>query len=146
MLLENPKVTEESENPPTFCFTIPLFKASFFHNYVYLFLINWWFLYNIGLISVMHQHELTTGIPISPTSWISLPPPTFSHPSRLSQSPSLSFLSQIADSHWLSILHMVVHMLTCYSLHSSHPLLAVSSPFKAWFLTVKAASLFGACV
>ena len=37
-------------------------------------------------------------------------PPTFhpSHPSRLLQSPSLSSLSHIANSHWLSILHMIV--------------------------------------
>ena len=31
-----------------------------------------------------------------------------SYPSRLIQSPHLSFLGHIADSHWLSILHMVV--------------------------------------
>ena len=31
-----------------------------------------------------------------------------SHPSRLIQSPCLSFLSHSANSHWLSILHMVI--------------------------------------
>ena len=38
---------------------------------------------------------------MSPPSWISLPPPAHSHPSRLLQSPHLSSLSQTANSHWL---------------------------------------------
>ena len=38
----------------------------------------------------------------------SLPP--ISHPSRLSQSTGLSSLCHIANSHWLSILHMVVYV------------------------------------
>ena len=54
---------------------------------------------------------------MSPLSGISLPPPSPSHPSRLSQSPDLSSLSHTANSHWLSILHMVVYMFPCYSLH-----------------------------
>ena len=41
-----------------------------------------------------------------PPSWTSITRPTASHP-RLSWSPSVSFLSHIASSHWLSILHMV---------------------------------------
>ena len=59
-------------------------------------------------------------IPMSPPSWISLSPPTASHTSRLSQSLGLSSLHQTANSHWLTILHMVVYMFPCYSLHSSH--------------------------
>ena len=43
-------------------------------------------------------------------SLTSLPPPTPSHPSRLSQSMALSSLSHTASSHWLSVLHMVVTM------------------------------------
>ena len=61
-------------------------------------------------------------IPMSPTSWISLSPPT-SHTSRLSQSVGLSSLHQTANSHWLTILHMVMYMFPCYSLYLSHPLL-----------------------
>ena len=49
-------------------------------------------------------------------SWTSLPPPTPSHPSRLLQSPGLLSLSHEANSHWLSILHMVMCMFPCYSL------------------------------
>ena len=41
-------------------------------------------------------------LPFEPPSSVSP-----SHPSRLIQSPCLSFLSQTANSHWLSMLHMV---------------------------------------
>ena len=58
---------------------------------------------------------------MSPPSWPSLPPPTLSHLSRLLQSPSLSSLSHSANSHWLSLLPMVVYMLPCHSVHSSYP-------------------------
>ena len=40
---------------------------------------------------------------ISPPFWTSLPSPSPSHPSRLIQSPCLSFLSHTANSCWLSI-------------------------------------------
>ena len=45
-------------------------------------------------------------------SWTSFPPGTLSHPSRLSQNTGLSPLCYIAASHWLSILHMVMNMLS----------------------------------
>ena len=51
-----------------------------------------------------------------------LPAPTPSPPSRLSQSPSLSSPSHAANSHWLSVLHMVMYTFPCYSLKSSLPL------------------------
>ena len=60
-------------------------------------------MYNIDLISVIHQHELTIGVHMSSASWISPPPPAQPHPSRLLQSPSLSSLSHTANSHWPSI-------------------------------------------
>ena len=46
---------------------------------------------------------------MSPPSWTSVPPPTPSHTTRLSQSPGLSSWSHTANSHWLSILHMVMN-------------------------------------
>ena len=46
---------------------------------------------------------------MSPPSWISLPPPSPSHPSRLLQCPCLNSLSHTANSQWLSILHMVIY-------------------------------------
>ena len=54
------------------------------------------------------QHESAIGIHISPPFWASLQAPSPFHPSRLIQSPCLSFLSHTANSHWLSILHMVM--------------------------------------
>ena len=50
------------------------------HIYIYLFLTDWWLLYNIGLISAIHQCELTMGVLISPPSWTFLSPPTFPTP------------------------------------------------------------------
>ena len=70
----------------------------------------------------MHQHESIIGIHMLPPSWISLPLPTPSHPSRLSQSPSLSSLLLFSNFHWLSILHMVMCMFPWYSMN----------PFISW--------------
>ena len=72
-------------------------------------------LYKILLIFAKHQHKSAMGIHMSPPSWASLPLLTPSSPSRLSQSPSFSSLSHTANSHWLSILHMVKYMFQCYS-------------------------------
>ena len=52
---------------------------------------------------------------MSPPSWNSLPPPTPSHLSRLSQNPGLSFWSYIAHFHWLSVSHMVVNLNTVWT-------------------------------
>ena len=99
---------------PPFYFLLLLFKFIFSNGYL---------LYNIVLVSAIHQQESARGNPISPLSWTSLLPPFTSHSSRLSQSIRLSSLSHTANSHLLSILYMVVYMFPRYSLHSSHPLL-----------------------
>ena len=62
-----------------------IYFPSFFEKNIYIFLTDWWLPCNIGLISVTHQHELTIGVHMSLPSWISLPPPALSHPSRLLQ-------------------------------------------------------------
>ena len=53
-------------------------------------------LYRILLFSVKPQHESDIGIHIAPPFLTSLPSPSPSHPSRLTQSPCLSFLSHTA--------------------------------------------------
>ena len=67
--------------------------CSFFFN-LNLFLIGGWFLYNM-LVSVKHQHESAIGICKSALSWVSLPPPTLSHPFGLSQSTGYEFARSI---------------------------------------------------
>ena len=66
--------------------------------------------YNIVLVSATCQHESATDIHMSPPSWTSIPSPTPSQPSRLSQSARLSSLSHPADFHWVSIPHMVMYV------------------------------------
>ena len=61
-------------------------------------------------------------------SWTSLPSPTPSHPSRLSQRSDLISVHNTANSHWLSVLHMIIYMFQCSSLNSSHPLLPPLCP------------------
>ena len=60
---------------------------------------------------------------MSPPSWSRFPSAAPSHPSRLSQSTGLRSWCHTANSHLLSILHMVVYMFPCYSVRPSHPLL-----------------------
>ena len=80
-------------------------------------------LYRILWISIIHQQESAIGTPMSPPSWASLPSPPPSHPSACHRAFSLCFssLSHTANSHWLSILHIVLKF-PCYSLHTA-PLL-----------------------
>ena len=61
------------------------------------------------LVSAKHQHESALAIHMSPL--FNLPLATLPiHPSRLLQSPSLCSPSHTANSHWLSILHMVMYV------------------------------------
>ena len=67
----------------------------------------------------MSRHRYTYALSL----W-NLPPtfPTSSHPLGCQGALHLSFLLHIANSQWLSILHMVLYMFPCYSLNSFHPL------------------------
>ena len=57
-------------------------------------------------------------------TWISQWCTCVPHPSAL----ALSVLSHTSNLDWWSVSHMVIHMLQCYSLKSSHPLLLPQSP------------------
>ena len=60
-------------------------------------------------------HDLATKPYMCP-----LPLESPSHPSRLSQSPSLSSLSHTANCHWLSVLHMVVYVCVCVYMYKTY--------------------------
>ena len=77
---------------------------------------------NIVLVFVIHWHESAISIQMAPT--LESPSPFPSHPTLLGchRTPDLSSLCHPANSHWLSILHMVIHMFPCHYLDSSHPL------------------------
>ena len=92
-------------------------------------LIGRYLLYNSLLFFAICQHKSAIGIHMSPTSWTSLQPSTLSHPSRLSQSTGLRFLCHTANSHQISILHMVIYMFLCFTLNSFHPLLLCVQKF-----------------
>ena len=49
-------------------------------------------------------------------------------PSGCHRTPALRAMHHTSNSHWLSILHMVMYMFQCYTLKSSHPLLLPLSP------------------
>ena len=89
--------------------------------------LKYWFGFCHTLTWISHRFAWTSCILLQPsckllaTSWTSFPPPTPSHPSRLSWSTSLSSLCHIANSHWLFVLHMVMNMFSCYALNLSHP-------------------------
>ena len=55
-----------------------------------------------------------------PSPWNPLPPSSPVFPSGVSQSTALGALLHALDLYWSSVLHMVIHMLQCYSLKSSH--------------------------
>ena len=71
-------------------------------------------LYNIVLISAIHQHELAIGthvpLPLETPSHLPL------HPTHLDchRAPGWSSLRHTANSHWLSVLHMVAFMFQCH--------------------------------
>ena len=79
------------------------------------------------LVSATHQNESATGIHVSPPSWTSLPAPTPSHPSRLSQTLDWApWVTQQIPTGCPSCLWYC--MFPCYSPHSSHALLPPLRP------------------
>jgi len=102
-----------------------VFCILFFINENFYFIFNWRIIIILQL-SATHQHESAIGIHTSP----SLEPPShFPAPLQLTplgchRAPDLVSLHHSANSHWLCILHMVMHMF----LKSSHPLRPLLCP------------------
>ena len=85
-----------------------------------------------------HHHSC---VMVHRSAWISLRytcvPSILNLPSHLPPQPippgcqralALGALYHTSNSHWLSVLHMVIYMFQCYSLKSSYPLLLPLSP------------------
>ena len=90
-----------------------IFKTDFpfFFKFIFILKDNCFTDFFFFWFSVKPQHESAIGIHTYIPSLLnvpSLPSPSPSYPSRLIQSPYLSFLSHTANSLWLSILHMVM--------------------------------------
>ena len=105
-LVKSPPLMQETELQ-SLGWEDPLEKEMATHSGTLAWRIPWteepgWLLYNIDLISVIHQQGLTMSIHMSPPSKIPLPPPADSLLSRLLQSPSLSSLSHTAERHSVS--------------------------------------------
>ena len=73
------------------------------------------------MVIAIHRHESLMGpyVSIHPESNSYLPPNPI--PLGCPRAPNLSVLLHALNLHWSSILHMVIYMLKCYSLKSSHP-------------------------
>ena len=84
-------------------------KIFYWHSFLFFFIFNWRIV-TILFVSAILQHGSAVGIHMSSPSWTSLPPPTPSDSSILSQSPGLSSLSHTVNPHWRSILHMLLYV------------------------------------
>ena len=106
--------------------SLPLSRLWSPHIFVYLFFNGGRLVYNIVLVSAIHQHGSAVGVRVSPLSWSRLPPSTPSPP-RLSQSPRVSSLSHTANSHRL---FSTLYSNVCFQapLLPSHPLLPLLRP------------------
>ena len=75
------------------------------------------------MVFAIHQYESAIGIHVSLPSWTSLLPPPHPSPPACHRAPALCTPCYTSNSHWLSVLHMLMYMFWCHSLNSSYPLL-----------------------
>ena len=77
------------------------------------------------MVFPIHWHESAMGVHVFP---ILNPPPTSLHIPSPRVIPALSILSHALNLDWRSISHMIIYMIQCYFLKSSHPHLLPQSP------------------
>ena len=85
------------------------------------------------LVSDKYNQESAMGIHMPSPSWASLSPPSPLYPSRLLQSPSLASLSYTANSHGLSIFHMVVYFFFFNQFSPNNP---QNSKLSSWVMGI----------
>ena len=76
----------------------------------------------------IHWHESATGVYMCSPSWLSLPPPSPSHPSASSQCSGPEHPVSCIEPGLATVSHMIIYMFQCYSLRSCHPRLLPQSP------------------
>ena len=81
------------------------------------------FFFNIVMGFAIPQHESAIGIQVSPPSFHTLS-------LQVVTEQWLWMPSHISNSHWLSILHMVIYMFQCDSLKSCYPISFAFSSFS----------------
>ena len=86
------------------------------------------------LVSIKHQHESAIGISMSLPSWISIPPPSPSHLSRLLQSPSLSSLSHMD---WCILINMTCRNFISLVNRGIHNFVNIFYETKLWLFSTE---------
>ena len=103
------------------------FLTILFFKKATLFIFKGWLLYNIVLVSAIHQYESAIGLHMSPPARTSLP--TTTHPTPLGHHRAPVWdpciIQPIPTAH---ILYMVTYTFPYYSIHLSHPLLSTLCP------------------
>ena len=95
------------------------FTSIWLVNFLNAIIFNWRIIALQCCVGFRHMPTWISHSYICVPSLLNLPLPFHpSHPPRLSQSPSLSALSHTANSHWLSVSHVVVYVFSCCSFHS----------------------------
>ena len=82
------------------------------------------------MVSAIRQHESATGTHMSPPSWTFLHSPPYPTPVGCHRASALGYLCHLANSHWLYTLYMILYMIQCSSLKSSHPYLFWPQRYK----------------
>ena len=103
-----------------------IFRCLFFLIYLFV-LIGVQSLHNTMVAPATHRHgsAMGTQVPSHPEPPCHLPPHLI--PLGCSKAPALNALLHASNFHRSSILHMVIYMIQCYSLISSHPCLLPES-------------------